>query len=293
MHKDPLLFKRTVAALSSENAGLFVHVDKKSNVAPFLESENEGVSFTEPRLPVYWGEFSQVEATLLLMRDALWSERSYDYLVFLQGGTYPLRSARYLEHFFEANRGCEFMNLALMPAPGYPLSKINVVRFPSDKPFRRLAARVLAKFGFSKRDYRDHLREVKPFAGHACWALSRAACEYLVAFAAYFRNTFAPDESFFHTILGNSPFRARAKKNLVYADWSESIGHHPAALEESQVQFFEGQDEVLIDDEWGVGEMLFARKFSDDRLDLIDRIDQMITRKDFPEMSRVPVTARG
>ena len=41
-----------------------------------------------------------------------------------------------------------------------------------------------------------------------------------------------------------------------------------------------------MQDEWGPGEMLFARKFSDDRWDLVDRIDRMIKRKEEHDSAR-------
>ena len=50
-------------------------------------------------------------------------------------------------------------------------------------------------------------------------------------------------------------------------------------LNDKHLRFFESQDKVLVEDEWGSGEVLFARKFSDDNLGLVDRIDEMIRRK--------------
>ena len=46
------------------------------------------------------------------------------------------------------------------------------------------------------------------------------------------------------------------------------------------IQFFEAQDNVWVEDMYGSGEALFARKFSDQGLDLVDRIDEMISRKE-------------
>ncbi len=287
VHKDPLLLERTIEALSSKSCGFFVHVDRKTVLEPFSASKPRNVFVSKERIPVYWGEFSQVEATLLLMQQALAARESYDCFVFLQGGTYPLRSSEYIESFLENNRDRQFMNLAKMPAPGYPLSKINTLRYPSHKPVRRFVMRALAKLGAAQRDYRKHLGELEPYAGHACWAITREACQYAMDFAAshpdvraYFEDTFAPDESFFHTIIGNSPFREDVHKTLVYADWSDSAGYHPAMLDEEQIRFFETQDKVWSEDEWGAGEMLFARKFSDQRLDLVDRVEEMKSRKD-------------
>src|SRR6266849_4959643 len=72
-----------------------------------------------------------------IIRQALRSSAKYEYFVFLQGSDYPLRSGTYIQRFLEGNRGCKFISLVKMPAPGYPLSKINKLRYPSDKPDRR------------------------------------------------------------------------------------------------------------------------------------------------------------
>jgi hypothetical protein len=95
----------------------------------------------------------------------------------------------------------------------------------------------------------------------------------------YFRNTFAPEESFFQTILGNSAFRSQIRRNLVYEDWS-ARGAHPAMIGNQHLALFEVQDKVCVDDMYGRGEVLFARKFFDGGLDLLQRVDDMIERKE-------------
>jgi hypothetical protein len=282
-HKDPQLLSRAIKMLSSADCGFFVHIDAKSDFRQFSMITLDNVIFCDKRVPVHWGEFSQIEATMLLLHKALVSSANYDYFVFLQGSTYPLRSGVYIQRFLKQNRGLEFMNAVKMPAPGYPLSKINTLRYPSDKPLRRFSARALAKLGMAQRDYRKYLPGIEAYSGHACWALSRDASTFVTGFVTsnphfveYFRNTFAPDESFFQTILGNSPFRVNIRKNLVYADWSASPGDHPAMLNDEHMRLFEAREKVWVEDEWGAGEMLFARKLSDDRLDLLERIDEII-----------------
>ena len=97
----------------------------------------------------------------------------------------------------------------------------------------------------------------------------------------YFRNAFTSDEMFFHTILGNSPFRGRIRKSLMFVDPDWSIageGRHMVNAE--HVRFFEAQQTAWVEDEWGSGEVLFARKFSDSDLDLVDRIDLMIKQRE-------------
>jgi hypothetical protein len=211
VHSNPHLQKRAIETLSSDGCGFFVHVDAKSDIRQFSGIRDEHVTFIEPRIPVYWGEYSQVQATMRLIQGALDCPQGYDYFVFSQGSDYPLRSGKYIQRFFAENRESEFLSLVKMPAPGFPLSKINKLRYPSEKPLWRFAARAMGKLGLARRDYRKHLRSLQPYAGDACWALSREACRYLVEFSAqnphveqYFQNTLTSDEVFFHTILGNS-----------------------------------------------------------------------------------------
>jgi hypothetical protein len=286
VHSNPLLQKRAVDMLSSGDCGIFIHVDAKSDIRQFSSIRGDNVIFLEPRIPVYWGEFSQVEATMRLLQHALCSSAAYDYFVLLQGADYPLRSGKYIQAFFEQNRGTEFLSLVKMPAPGFPLSKINKLEYPSEQLFLHLAVRALGKMGLAQRDYRKQLAGLDGYAGDACWALSRDACGYLMEFAKqnphvpkFFQNTESSDEMFFHTILGNSRFHARTRKSLMYRDYPARL-NHPAILDENHVRFFDMQERIWVEDEWGPGEMLFARKFSDETLHVVDRIDEMIKRKE-------------
>jgi hypothetical protein len=286
VHKNPRLLKRAIETLSSEDCAFFIHIDRKANIEEFAGIGGDNIFFSDQRIPVFWSEFSNVEATMQLIRQALSSSAKYGYFVFMQGSDYPLRSSMYIQRFLEENSGWEFMSMVKMPAPGYALSKINTLRFTSDKPVRRFASRALAKLGLAQRDYRKYLGRLDAYAGDACWALSRDACQYVVEFVGcnphvekYFRYTHVPEESFFHTIVGNSPLRHRVRRSLLYRDWPIP-GDHPAMLNDAHVKFFEEHEKVWVEDKFGSGEALFARKFSDDNLDLLEPIDAMIKRKD-------------
>jgi hypothetical protein len=287
-YNNPHLLQREIRALSGEDAGFFIHIDKKSDIRDFSRIGGSNVVFSDTRLPIHWGGFAHVEAVLQLLRQVLGEVIPYDYCVLQSGSDYPLRSSRYIHSFFSENRGAEFINIAKIPRAeaGVPLSKVNRVWFDGSRPFRQLVFRGLTKVGLAQRDYRRYLGSLMPFGGDGWWALTTEACRYIVKFAAdnphvaeYFRETLAPDEMFFHTILGNSEFASRARRGLFFLDWSAG-GAHPAMINERHAAFFEAQDRILLDDSWGTGEALFTRKFSDRRLDLVDRIEEMIRRKD-------------
>jgi hypothetical protein len=326
-YKNPQLLERAIMKLSSDECAFFIHIDQKSNIGEFSRIQGDNIFFSEKRIPVYWGEFSGVEAILLLIRQALESG-PYDYCVLLSGSEYPLKSSRYIHSFLEHNQGSEFIALLKMPSPGKPISRINTVRFESDKPLRRLTWRLLAKMGLAQRDYRQYLGGLEPYSGITWWALSRMACEYVVRFtkenpqvAKFFRNTFSPEETFIHTILGNSPLRDRVRGHLVFEEWAngsltlespstpmtkarllpqcvafltsrdifvarlkgwKTYGANclfPQILTDEHVARFEAQEKVWLNDVYGRREALFARRFSDDKLDLLARLDEMMRRK--------------
>jgi len=286
-YKNPQLLKRAIKMLSTEHCAFFVHIDQKSDIDQFSCISGDNVFFTDKRLIVYWAEFSGIEAILLLIRQALDRSERFESFVLLSGSEYPLRSGRYIQTFLEENRGFEFISLLKMPSPGKPISRINTLRLESDKPVRRLGWRILAKMGLAERDYRQHLGGLEPYSGITWWTLSRNACEYVLSFAesnphvkSFFRDTFAPEESFIHTILGNSPLRDRVRGNLLFEDWTPGADHQPQNLTSQHVAFFEAQGKIWLDDLYGRREAFFARKFSDDKLDLADRLDAMIMRKE-------------
>jgi hypothetical protein len=286
-HRNPRLLKRTVQALSSDDCSFFIHIDKKSDIADFSEICGDNVSFTSKRVPVYWGEYSVVRAILLLIQQALESSEHYDYLVLLSGSEYPLRSRRYIHAYLEANRGIEFMTLGKVPAPGKPLARFTTLRYESDKPVRRFASRALAKVGLAQRDLGKHLGRLEPYSGRCWWALSESASRFLMEFVVrhqeiekFFENTFAPDENFLQTILGNSEFGPRAQGNLHYEDWSVPAPH-PATIDDRHIAHFRSREQVF-DGGLSAGpvESLFARKFSDENLHILDAIDEMIAEKE-------------
>jgi hypothetical protein len=287
-HKNPQLLKREIGMLSCEDCAFFIHIDQKTNIEEFAGIGGENVHFSEKRIPVYWGGFSQVQALLLLLRQALETPRDYDYFVHLHGSDYPLRGSKYIHAFLEENRGLEFMSTVKMPneAAGQPISKINTRWIQSDKPVRRFLVRVLGKLGLGQRDYTKYLGSLEPYSGSAWWALTRDACRYILDFMEsnkhverYFRSAPASDEMFFHTILGNSAFGSRIRRSFLYEDWGAG-GKHPTMINDHHVALFEAQEKVCLSDVWGSGEVLFARKFSDDNLALLERIDEMILRKE-------------
>lgn len=290
-HKNPALIQKQIDFLSSEDSAFFIHIDAKSKIDEFLSCNGKNVFFSTKRIAVYWAEYSMIDAIVILIQLALSAPQNYDYLVLLSGSDYPLRSQEYIYNYFEKNKGTQFISLVEIPntKAGIPLSKINTLRISCKRPVLRFLIQVAAKLGFAQRDYKKYIGNLRPYGGVTWWALTRDACQYILEFMGqhesicqFFKGTFAPDETLFHTILGNSMFEPRIRRCVTYDDWSASDPHsgHPAEIGEEQLRFFEASEKVIVDDVFGPGEMLFARKFSDENLDVVDRLEKIIKQKE-------------
>jgi hypothetical protein len=290
-HNNPKHLQRLITALSSNSSACFIHIDCKSDLEIFSGIHGDNVYFAEKRTSVYWGDFSQVTAILFLLKMALSQQTKFDYFVLISGTDFPLKSAAGIENFFERNSGTEFINMVQMPceAMGKPISRLTTYRVrPSNSKFIRMIRKGLAKLDImpKQRNYESYLRNLTPYGGSTWWSLSREACEYIQAFVNretrvvnFFKNTICPDESFFQTILGNSPYRDKVSRNLTYTDWSEG-GGSPASLTEQHLQFFAENPSIVVNDGYGTAEVLFARKFSDSSQDIVIELERLIRQRE-------------
>lgn len=280
-HHHPHHFGRLVRALLRQrHARIFVHLDRKTDIAPFLAvARDERVAFVAPRLRVSWGDYSIVAATLALLRAAL--PHAVDYLCLLSGVDYPVRSPEHIERFFASHRGDEFINCVRMPdvSVDKPLSRLTRYRLfqPSRGRLRPLAQRALDRL--VRRDWARHLQGLVPHAGSQWWALTAAAGRYILEFAAthphyvrFFRHVVVPDEAFFQTILANSPFAPNIHRNLTTVCWPPGASS-PAVLDRTQVRRLAGTHPLVLNGPYGRGEVLFARKFPDDSAELVHLLD--------------------
>jgi hypothetical protein len=289
-HDNPAHLARLTRALSSRTSSTFIHIDQKSKLANFAEASGDNVHFIQERVSAHWGDFSLVEATLNLLATALSAPERFDYFVLMGGTDYPLRSAPYIRSFFERHSGQEFINIA--PIGSAPLeshmSRITIYRSrPCDPLAVKLSTKLARILKFPlRRDHRPVFGELIPYGGSQWWALSRPACEYIRSFlilrpavVEFFKHTRCPDEMFFQTVLGNSTFKSKALRNITYTDWSERCSS-PANMSEKHLERFESDWPITLDDDFGKGEALFARKFSDAHCDLTARIDRMATESE-------------
>ncbi|PSF38060.1 hypothetical protein C7H19_06200 [Aphanothece hegewaldii CCALA 016] len=295
-HDNHRHLQRLVEAISSPLSMCFIHIDQKSDLCLFSSIKGQNVVLSNRREAVYWGDFSMVEATLILIRQALADPRCFDRFVLLSGTDYPLRSVSYIESFFKHHPAVEFINLVQMPAETERklMWRLTCRVIRSQDP---LGVKLIKMFTNKLRigivprhlNYKKCLGHLIPYAGDQWWALSREACQYIQTFVEkepvitnFFKDTFCPDEMFFQIILGNSSFKPRIYRNITYMDWGDDINsEHPAWISEKHLDDIFGSNLFFKPSDWyGAGEMLFARKFSDEGEKLVFSIMQRIVERE-------------
>jgi hypothetical protein len=284
-HDNPRHLHRLTRALAPSSSSIFIHIDRKSDLRDFNDVCEENVRVLEERVPVYWGDFSQVEATLRLLKTALAEHPACDYFILLSGTHYPIQPSEYIKAFFEREAGHEFINAAPM---GTSISRlINFTPRPWDPVTLRLAFKIAKLIRMPLvRNYSACFGSLVPYYGSAYWSLTRGACQYIQNFVSeeksivnFFENTRCPDESFFQTILNNSGYASRIARSVSYEDWSAG-GSSPAILTERNLSVFEGESAIIVRDSGGPREALFARKFSDFSDEVLYAIDRQIRERD-------------
>jgi hypothetical protein len=290
VHANPAHLQRLIARLRSNNAMFFLHVDKKTHPGPYLTLQADDVRLVPDPVAVHWGDFSQVEAILKLMKAAL-AAGAFERFVLLSGADYPLWPTADIDAFFADHPQDEFINMVPMPcdAAGKPLARLTTYTLrPTLSAPRRLALRVLLKARVipRQRDLRRALGSLQPYGGSTWWALTRAACEYVVQFVQrnpalvkFFKGTQYADETFLHTILGNSPLLSNVRRNLTYTDWSAG-GASPANISGIHLDYFRTTRQFAPKDVYGTGPILFARKFNDGDTALLQQLDTQLSTVD-------------
>ena len=291
-HDQPAHLRELVARLSTPDSHFYIHIDRKSRLADFSLPANPRVHVLQQRARVFWGDYSQVEAIVSLMRAALSQPGpAHARFVLLSGSDYPVRSNAFIHQFFQAHADMEFINLTPMPSAdgSKPLS-----RLATYQP-RKTASRVVNRLKRTaqgvgllprQRDFGPALGRLKPYGGSQWWALTRPAVAYVLdfmdahpAYVDFYRNTVVPDESCFHTILGNSPFAALAQRSLTYADWSRRR-QSPEYLSLAHAQFLTANPSHPPSTDFPQGmPFLFARKFSTQSRELLRLLNASLDGK--------------
>ncbi|HJT59488.1 MAG TPA: beta-1,6-N-acetylglucosaminyltransferase [Ktedonobacteraceae bacterium] len=294
-HTHPLHLARLISALQTEHAHIFLHIDTKTD-AMICPAVKGNLTVIKNTVTVNWGGFSVVQATLNLLKEAATSGE-YDYFLLLSGADYPLRSNAYILRFLQRYEGKEFLNLYKMPEMNKTFDRIvyfyiePVHHFAHSSLSKGINALIekankLLRSPHLKRRYPQQYAHFTLYAGSQWWALSKPCVDYILQFITqnpgyvkFYKHARIPDSTFFHTIIGNSPFKKNVVGAVMSANWLKGSRLHPATITLEDLPRY-AQKMVSAANGNGEQRPLFARKFTDDSQEVITEIERLFRNDD-------------
>lgn len=294
-HNDLHHLKRLVNVLGQDN-DFFIHIDKKSDINisdVFFFQKNIFCISNEERIKVYWAGFSQVKATLLLIKKCVETDNVYDKVIFISGSCYPIKSNFYIDSFMKSHKDVNFikgMNISKYNHPKYNYCLKNYHFFDKFVVNNNITKVIRKSFFyffyfFKKKNYISlGDKNIDVYHGSSWWALNMDVIKFLAkesesnhALKKYFSYTMASDEKYFHTLFFNSPYR----------NTNQSGGEDPFIpftasfanlhiIDKSLTKTFSIVDKELIKN----SDKLFVRKVSTEKsTDLLNWIDFNLLNK--------------
>lgn len=251
VHKNPEQVNEFVHQICQERrANVFIHVDEKcpDSIVQAI-AVRPGVTVLQNRVCVTWGDFSMIDATLLLLRAARASGKNYDFVSLNSGQDLLVRAG--LHEHLARNAGAIYMASRRISendsqnnawAVSWPKVARNIYEFPYH-PFRLMRAgmRALYARGLNIRPNSLELPHGWGFYRGSQWmCLPGDVADYVLNYVDshpdycdLLRESLVPDEFFFTTLIMNSPHAHRAAgHNLTYLNFRQTRTerNHPIRL---------------------------------------------------------------
>ena len=275
VHNQPRLLQVLVDMIDDERNDIFIHVDKKTDIALFSSicSKKSNLIFTN-RVKIYWGDVSMVEAELILFETAR-KQGPYLYYHLLSGVDLPLKSQDYIHNLFDKTfRGDEFVGFVKSQKIDSKVRYYYVFDwFFKNYTFigricyiiRRLSIKLQKAIGVWRN------KHITFYKGAQWVSITDELCSYILknkkGIFRLYRHTLCPDEIFIQTLLHESSLYHRVHNPqdeygscLRLIDWERGNNSSPYQWKNEDYSRLVSSD------------MLFARKFSEDDMDFVNRI---------------------
>ncbi|MFY7652624.1 MAG: beta-1,6-N-acetylglucosaminyltransferase [Chitinophagaceae bacterium] len=227
-HANPQQSERLIKRLSHPDAYWFIHVDAKTNIAPFLYLKNlPNVQFVEKREKVTWGAYSIVQATINGLTAIVNHAINFNYVNLLSAQDYPLVATNTIHQFLENNPNKAFTEFYLVETEWqeaiFRLKKYHLTnhQFKGNQWVEKWMNKLLPE--------RKMPQNLVPVGRSQWFTIAGTHAKYIVNYLnkhkdvqRFFDLTWGSDEIVIQTILYNSPYRQdMVNNNLRYIDWSE------------------------------------------------------------------------
>lgn len=245
----------------------FVHIDLKTinetklhEIKKLIKTRNYRL-IKNPKL-ITWGRFSIIEATMILINNALsFTKVQFDYLSLHSGEDLPLKTNQYIANYLASNYGRQFVEHFEISSNSHwkgngGLDRLEYFWFLEEVGWDKSKQLVkVQKITSTKKSLPNKIEKL--YGGSQWWTITANCAKYVMntlihdlTMLNYFKFSFIPDETLFQTIILNSPYFANVdNNNLRLIDW-HSGPNYP--------KIFTFVDELRLRE----SKSLFARKFN-------------------------------
>jgi hypothetical protein len=248
-HTNPEQIKLLIDNLDYlQSTSFFIHIDAKSRIEKRLKillGKGSNIFFVSERVNVFWGGFSQVEATLNLLRLAYnyYKGTSKVYFHLISGMDFPIKSNAFIYDFYEKNYGTQYIEYNELPYKGWSnnggIDRLKYYWFMDDmdrKESHKLYL-VQKELNIINKHYSVKHRY---YGGSQWWSITIDCIKYILdktvnhSVIDMFKRTFCADEIFFHTMILKSQKFNVCNNNMRYIDWI-SGPDYPKTLDMSDI----------------------------------------------------------
>lgn len=227
----------------------YIHIDKKSKEVIEKLKNKENV-YIYKKYKVNWGGFNILKAELFLLEKIIADSKGkgYEYVHFFSGKDYPIKELKYIKDFFEKNKGKEFVHYMKIPSPVWENNTYNrylYYRFYDWFDYKTRKGKQIVdsildfqeKYGL-KRSISKQFMQL--YGGSNWMSITLSCAEYIISCKRKYKSfynrlkyTFAPEETFFQTIILNSHFATYVKNwNLRYMVWDGGASPRTLTIKE-------------------------------------------------------------
>ncbi|MDQ1090493.1 beta-1,6-N-acetylglucosaminyltransferase [Siphonobacter sp. SORGH_AS_1065] len=242
----------------------YICIDYKSHNYKLINSFKSNVTSNKfciinSSTKISWGGFSMVEVTLEALAIISKSKQYFSHIVLLSGMDLPIKNNKYIHKYLEKNNYEYYLEYFELPNKCWgELGGLDRVKYYWFNDY--INYETSAEFVYKQRSY-NFCRTFpscfkKIYGGSQWWIITPDCAKNIFTFIEkfpnilhFFRYTFIPDETFFHTIILNLlPIDSGISNNYRLIDWT-SGPHYP--------RIFDNSDYMRVIS----SENLFARKF--------------------------------
>ncbi|MDR2273480.1 MAG: beta-1,6-N-acetylglucosaminyltransferase [Sphingobacterium sp.] len=280
-HNEFAVMERLLYCLDDERNDIYIHFDRKLDQLPDFRLRKARLFVLSDRVDVRWGDVSMIEAEYKLFETAA-RRQTYAYYHVLSGVDLPLKHQDDLHAFFNYYQGKEFIGISQKTTEQEIDRKVRRVHLYAKlfRPgkgiavmwYRTIRALVL-RVQLLLRIKRNH--DVVFKKGPQWISVTDDFVRYILdkkkAVLKTYQKTFCSDEIFIQTLCWNSDFRLRLFNSMQEMQGCQRIiGWQNGEL----IEWTDADFDRLI-----ASDMLFARKFSSENRQLLERIVNHVTNK--------------